>query len=213
MRPLLRLEHWTIQKLKFDRMSNNLVWLTIAFFPIIIALMYWLLMLHKKPNVEFILLRDPAFSGEVAEIYYENDAFYFNPLVENLLLNFKPTEIGQITKLRIDDQLVIGHTIFQMRQLDGWTPHLRIIGYYATDRNLNKGVSVGRSIHAEELNNWEINDIIVKDSTFEPVHFMIFPAQDEWYRIRSVGPKGIYIPYAASKDEKDKKSPTLSGCA
>jgi cell division protein FtsI/penicillin-binding protein 2 len=184
-------------------MSNNLIWLTAVFSPFIIALILWLLLLHERPKAAFIVLRDSAFSDKVAEIYYQDEAFYFRPLAKNLLLKFKP--IDRTTRIQEDDQIVIGHTIFQVRQLDGWTPHLRTVGYYMTDRDLSNGVSVGRSIHSEELNNWEINDIIVKDSTFEPVHFMIFPSQNHRYRIKSLGKKGVYIPYIPSEDEKQKK--------
>ena len=192
MRLLLRVEHWIIRKLKFDRMSNNLIWLTVVLLPIIAGLIWWLLQLHEKPYTEFILLRDPAFSGEVAEIFYKDGDFYIVPRGERILLNFEP--ISDVTTIREDDQLVLGHLIFQVKQLDNWTPHLRIIGYYATDRDLSEGVSVGRSIHPEERNNWELNDIIVQDSSMEPVHFMIAPAQKLFYRIIVSGQKGVYVP-------------------
>jgi peptidoglycan glycosyltransferase len=205
MRQLLRFEHWVIQRFKFDRMTNNLIWLTVAFCPLIIALMFWFLLLHERPNAEFIVIRDPAFSGKVAEIYYKDDAFYVRPLAKHLLLNFKP--ILRIMKIQENDQLIIGHRIFQIRQLDGWVPHLFTIGYYATDRDLHEGVSVGRSIHSEELNNWEINDIIVKDSSFEPVHFMIFPAQQQQYRIKNVSKKGLDVLDVRS-NESDKSGKT-----
>lgn len=200
MRQLLRFEHWIIQKFKFDRMTNNLLWLTVAFFPLIIALIGWLLLLHEPSNVNFIVARDTAFSGKVAEIFFKDDAWYIRPLLRPLLLNFTPIN-GQ-TPIQENDQLAIGHTIFQVKGLDGWTPHLRTVGYYATDRDLSYGVSVGRSIHPEEANHWKYNDIIVKDSTFEPVHFMIFPMASQQYRIKNVAQKGTFIPYVAPKEEK-----------
>ncbi len=203
MRQLLRFEHWIIQKFKFDRMSSNLFWVAAVLIPFIIGLMYWLLTLHEQPDLRYIVSREPSFSGEVAEIFYKEDLFYFRPLIKDLLINFKP--VTKTTKIQENDQIVIGHTIFQVRQLDGWTPHLRTIGYYATDRDLSEGVYVGRSIHPEELNNWKINDLIVKDNTFEPVHFMIFPGNDQHYQIKNVAKKGVYIPYAASKEEGQKK--------
>ena len=206
MRQLLRFEHWIIQKFKFDRMSNNLFWLAAILLPFIVSLMLWLLRLHEQPGIDFIVSRDPSLPGKVAEIYYQDDTFYFRPLIKNLLLNFSP--ISETTQIQENDQIAIGHTIFQVRQLDGWTPHLRIIGYYATDRDLSKGVSVGRSIHSEELNGWEHNTIIVRDNTLEPVHFRIFPRQNQQYYIKNVGPKGFYVPYVPAKDEKqDKNTP------
>ena len=209
MRQLLRIEHWIIQKFRFDRMSNNVFWLVVLLCPFILGLMFWILRLHQQPDIEFIISRDPSFSGEVADIYYKDDSFYLRPLIKNLLINFKP--ITKTTEIRVNDQIVIGHTIFQVRQLDGWTPHLRTIGYYATDKDLNDGISVGRSIHAEELNNWNVNEIIVKDSTVEPVHMMIFPLQKQQYRIKSVGKKGVYVPYVPAKDEKQtEETPTWS---
>lgn len=204
MRQLLRFEHWIIQKFKFDRMSNNLLWVAAVLIPFIIGLMYWLLTLHEQPELQYVVNRDSSFSGEVAEIFYKDEAFYFRPLVRHLLLNFKP--VTKTTQIQENDQIVIGHTIFQVRQLEGWTPHLRTIGYYATDRDLSEGVSVGRSIHPEELNNWEINDIIVKDSTFEPVHFMLSPVNEQQYRIKNVAQKGMYAPpYVPSQEEQQKK--------
>ncbi len=203
MRQVLRLEHWVIRKFRFDRMSNNLFWVVAILFPFIIGLMGWLLRLHEQPGTEFIVIRDPSFSGNVAEIYFRDEHFYFRPLSKNLLINFQP--VSETTRIQENDQIVIGHTIFQVRQLDGWTPHLRTIGYYASERDLSKGVSVGRSIHPEELNNWEVNDIIVKDSTFEPVHFLLFPEGKQHYRIKSIGTKGISVPYTLAQDEKRTK--------
>ena len=79
MRQLLRFEHWMIQKFKFDRMSNNLLWVAVIVLPVIFGLIVWLLRLHEQPDVRFIVSRDPALSGKVAEIYYREDAFYFRP--------------------------------------------------------------------------------------------------------------------------------------
>ena len=206
MRQLLRFEHWMIQQFKFDRMSNNLLWVAVIVLPFIFGLIVWLLRLHDRPDVRFIVSRDPAFSGKVAEVYYKEDAFYFRPLMKHLLLNFRP--LSATTQIQENDQIVIGHTIFQVRHLHDWTPHLRTIGYYATDRDLNRGVSVGRSIHPEELNNWEMNDIIVKDNSFEPVHFTIFPGREKQYRIKNVGKKGVYIPAVPPEDEDKQKRQT-----
>ena len=191
MRHLLRLEHWILRKFKFDRMSNNVFWLAAFLLPFIVGLILWLLRLHQQPNIEYIVNRDPSFSGIVAEIYYRDEAFYFRPLSKQLLLNFAP--VIETRKLEENDQLVIGHTIFQVRQLNDWTPHLLTIGYYATDRDLSDGVSVGRSIHPEEVNQWQVNDIIVKDHTVEPVHFFLFPFQHGQYRIKNVGKKGVDV--------------------
>ncbi len=202
MKQLLRLEHWIIRKFRFDRMSNNLFWLAAILLPFIISLMLWMLRLHEQPGREYIIHRDPSFSRQAAEIYYYENAFYFRPLMPQILINFAP--ISKTTQIYENDQIVIGHTIFQVRQLDDWTPHLRTIGYYVTDRDLSRGVSLGRSIHPEALNTWEMNDIIVKDSTFEPVHFMIFPAKQEQYRIKNVGEKGVYVPYVPSEGETQK---------
>ncbi|PIE35596.1 hypothetical protein CSA56_03700 [candidate division KSB3 bacterium] len=199
MKQILRVEHWIIRKFRFERMSNNLFWLAALLLPFVIALMLWLFRLHDQPGVEFIVNRDPSFSGKVAEIYFQNEQFYFRPLTKNLLVNFRP--VTETSIIQENDQIVIGHTIFQVRQLNGWTPHLRTIGYYATDRALKGGVSVGRSIHSEELNNWETNDIIVKDSTFEPVHFMLFSEGEERFRIKNVGQKGVFVPYVPAEGE------------
>ncbi len=206
MRQLLRIEHAIIRKFRFDRMSSNLFWVAALVLPLIVGLTLWFLGLHEQPHIEFIMIRDQALSGEAAEIYYRNESFYFRPLMRHLLINLKP--VTKTTEIQEDDQIVIGHTIFQVRQLDGWTPHLRTIGYYAADRDLNKGVSVGRSIHPEESNGWEVNEIIVKDNTFEPVHFMISPVQEQLYRIRSVGKKGISIPSKEDTSAKKESSET-----
>ncbi len=200
MRHLLRFEHAIIKKFRFDRMSNNLFWIAVLILPFLIGLMLWLLRLHEKEDINYIINRDPSFTGEVAEIFYYQDKFYFRPLAKNLLLNFMP--VTETIHIREHDQIVIGHTIFQVRQLDDWTPHLRTVGYYATDRELSDGVSVGRSIHPEESNAWNVNEIIVKDNTFEPVHFKIFPYGEQGYAIRSVGQKGVYVPYTLSEGEK-----------
>ncbi len=191
MKHLLRIEHWILRKFKFDRMSRNIFWLAAILLPFIVGLIFWVLRLHQAPDVAYILNRDPSFSGLVAEIYYRGESFYLRPLSQKLLLNFAP--IRKTTQLKEQDQLVIGHTIFQVRQLNDWTPHLLTIGYYATDSDLHDGVSVGRSIHPEELNQWQVNDIIVKDNTVEPVHFFLFPHQLQQYRLKNVGQKGVEI--------------------
>ncbi|MBD3307522.1 hypothetical protein GF339_13920 [candidate division KSB3 bacterium] len=200
MRTLLRCEHWVIQKFRFDNVTNNLFWVVGVLLPFVIGVIIWLLTLHDQPDRNFIVTRDPSLSGEVAEIYYQENQFVFRPLTKHLLLNFAP--VTRPTPLAEQDQLVIGHTIFQVRDLDGWTPHLRTIGYYATDRDLSEGVSVGRSIHPEELNQWEVNEIIVKDNTFEPVHFMLWPLQDRQYRLRSLGAKGVDVPAETSTEDE-----------
>lgn len=199
MRHLLRLEHWILRTFKFDRMSNNILWLAAFLLPFILGLMFWLLGLHQQPDVQYIVNRDPTFSSGVAEIYYRDDGFYFRPLNKQLLLNFLP--VLETTKLEEHDQIVIGHTIFQVRQLDDWTPHLLTIGYYATDRDLSDGVAVGRSIHPEEVNQWQINDIIVKDNAVEPVHFFLFPLEPRQYLIRNVGKKGVDLLTPPPSDE------------
>ncbi|GAK58781.1 predicted peptidoglycan synthetase [Candidatus Vecturithrix granuli] len=205
MRHLLRIEHWILHKFKFDRMSNNLFWLAAILLPFIAGLIFWFLRLHQQPDVEYIVNRDPSFSGLVAEIYYRDDSFYLRPLSKHLLLNFAP--VRNTTQLKEQDQLVIGHTIFQVRQLNDWTPHLLTIGYYAPDRDLNDGVSVGRSIHPEELNQWQINDIIVKDNAVEPVHFFLFPGQPQQYRLKNVGQKGVELLTAPSSPDSSKPKP------
>ena len=206
MRRLLRFEHWVIRQFKFDRMTNNLVWLTVMFAPFIAALLRWLFLLHEHPAAEFMVFRDSAFAGKVAEIAYQDGAFAIRPLVKNVLLNFKPL-LGS-TPIQEDDQLVIGHLILQVQQLDDWTPHLRTIGYYLTDKELNAGVTVGRSMHSEALNNWKINDLIVKDTAFEPVHFTIALASPQQYRLRNVSRQGVDIPYIPPKEKlaKGKKA-------
>ncbi len=191
MKALLHVEHWMIQKFKFDRMSNNLFWLAALMLPVIMSMMVWLGGLHEQTGQEFILLRDAAFTERVAEIFYREGAFYVRPLSKQVLLNFQP--VSQTTALAENDQLVIGHTMLQVRQLDGWIPHLRTIGYYAKDRELQAGVTVGRSIHPEELNTWATNDLIIRDSTVEPVHLRIFPAPNGQYRLQSVGVKGVLL--------------------
>ncbi|MCP4398980.1 MAG: penicillin-binding protein 2 [bacterium] len=206
MKHILRIEHWCIQKFKFDRMSNNLFWLAIVLLPLIISMALWILRLHERTDRQFFVSNDSYFSGMTAEVFYQDNAFYFRPLADNLLLNFSP--VTKTTQIHENDRLVIGHSIFQVRQLDGWTPNLRTIGYYATDRDLQHGVSIGRSIHPEELNQWETNGIIVKDNRFEPVHFRIFSEQDERYRVKNLGMKGVYVPYAPPEGEKlHKDSP------
>lgn len=201
MRHLLRLEHWIIQTFKFDRMTNNLLWLIIVVWPLILGLMLWLLLLHERPDTQYILSHDPELRDKIAEVEYIDGTFYFNPepFVEQVLLNYKP--LRSRVQLQENDQVVIGHTIFQVRQLHDWTPHFRTIGYYAADRDLHAGASVGRSIHPEELNNWAVNDIIVRDRTLEPVHFMLFPAQQGRYRLKNVGRKGVYVQSARQDDE------------
>lgn len=208
MRWLLRFEHWLIRTFKFDRMSNNLLWLLIALFPLVAGLFWWLLRLHDEPDTEFVFIRDPAFSGNVAAISYQDGSFFLQPQKERLLINWKP--VTRRTKLQENDQIVVGHTIFQARQLDDWTPHLQTIGYYAPDRDLHDGVSVGRSIHPEEQNGWQMNEIIVQDSSVEPVHFAIFPAQNKQYQVKSVGQKGIYVPIPPPKEEKSSRTKTAA---
>ena len=200
MKHILRIEHWCIQKFKFDRMSNNLFWLAVVLLPLIVSLALWILRLHERSDRQFLINQDSYFSGITAEVFYKDNAFYFRPLVDNLLLNFSP--VTKTTQIHENDQIVIGHSIFQVRQLEGWTPNLRTIGYYASDRDLQRGVSVGRSIHPEELNQWETNTIIVKDDRFEPVHFKIFPDKNQQYRIQNLGAKGVYVPYIPPDGEK-----------
>ena len=203
MRQILRIEHWCIQKFKFDRMSSNLFWLAAILLPLVLSMGLWILRLHERSDRRFLISYDSYFSGMTAEVFYKDDAFYFRPLADNLLLNFTP--ITKTTQINENDKLVIGHSIFQVRQLDGWTPNLRTIGYYVTDRDLQRGASVGRSIHAEELNDWKHNAIIVKDDRFEPVHFRISPEPNQQYQIENLGMKGVYIPYVLKDGEKRRK--------
>ena len=109
MKQLLRAEHWLIQQCKFDRMSNNLYWIVVALLPCILALMSWLLHVHERAGMEFLVMRDLGFTGKAAEVYYEHDAFYFRPLRSQLLLNFKP--VSKTVKLAEGDLLIVGRTM------------------------------------------------------------------------------------------------------
>lgn len=204
MKYLLRLEHWIIQRCRFDRMSNNLFWLAAALLPCILALMGWLLHLHEREGVEYLVDRDLGFVGRTAEIYRHEDGVYFRPLRSQLLVNFK--SVSKSVKLAENDQLVIGRTIFQAKELESWTPHLRTIGYYLTERDLSGGASFGRSIHPEEANGWKTNDVVVQDTDFEPVHFKLFAAGENQYRLVNIGQKGVFIPAVAPADGKKRKA-------
>ncbi len=173
-------------------MTNNLIWLAVLLLIPISALGLWILRIHDRSDRRFFINYDSCCSGITAEIFYKDARFYCRPLTDRLLLNFAP--ITQTTEIHENDQLVIGHTIFQVRQLDGWTPNLRTIGYYATDRDLEQGLSVGRSFQLEELNAWQRNTIIVKDKRLDPVHFTMIREPGPRYRIRNAGSKGLSVP-------------------
>ena len=204
MKYLLRIEHWMIQRCRFDRMSNNLFWLAAALLPFIFALMGWLLHLHEREGIEYLVDRNLGFTRRAAEIYRHEDGIYFRPLRSQLLVNFKA--VSKSVKLAENDQLVIGRTIFQAKELESWTPHLRTIGYYLTERDLSGGASFGRSIHPEEANAWKTNDVVVQDTDFEPVHFKLFAAGEQQYRLVNLGQKGVFIPAAPPADGKKRKS-------
>lgn len=198
MKQLLRAEHWLIQQCKFDRMSNNLYWIVVALLPCILALMSWLLHVHERAGMEFLVMRDLGFTGKAAEVYYERDAFYFRPLRSQLLLNFKP--VSKTVKLAEGDLLIVGRTMLQVSDLDGWTPNLRTIGYYLTERDLSAGASIGRSPHPEEANQWNVNDIIAQDTSVEPVHVRLARVNAQQYRLRNLGVKGFGVPAAPPAD-------------
>ncbi|GAK51047.1 peptidoglycan glycosyltransferase [Candidatus Moduliflexus flocculans] len=204
MKYLLRFEHWIIQRCRFDRMSNNLFWLAALLLPFILAQMGWLLHLHAREGIEYLVDRNLGFTRRAAEIYRRDDGMHFRPLSAQLLVNFKP--VSKSVKLAENDQIVIGRTIFQAKELESWTPHLRTIGYYLTERDLSGGASFGRSIHPEEANQWQTNDVIVQDTDFEPVHFKLFAAGDNQYRIVNMGQKGVFIPAAPPTDGKKRKT-------
>lgn len=205
MRPILRAEHWIIQTFRFNRMTSNVLWVAAAVVPIIIGMIWWLLGLHEPSNTEVLILRDPAITSEVASITYHEQEFVLTPARESVILHRAPgavfEAISQPTALREYDQLVVGHAIVQVRQLDDWTPHLRMLGYYLPDRELSAGVSVGRSMQPEEANNWRVNAVVVRDSTIEPVHFSLTAARQGTYRLASLGQQGVDVFIAASQDD------------
>ncbi len=204
MKNLLRFEHWMIQRCRFDRMSNNLFWLAAALLPFILALMGWLLHLREREGIEYLVHRDLGFTGSAAEVYHRKDGMYFRPLRSQLLVNFQP--ISKSARLAENDRIVIGQTIFQAKELESWTPHLRAVGYYLTERELSAGAAFGRSIHPEEANQWKVNDVIVQDTDFEPVHFKLLAEKDNQYRLVNLGKKGVFVPAAPPVDGKRKKN-------
>jgi len=195
----LKLEHQTIRLFRLNRMSHNLIWLALGLGVFVGFLSAWLFSLHARPDTEYILIRDPSITSGHAEVYYEGDSFYFRPLEGKVLFNSQ--EIHRAAPLKEGDQFILGHTILQLLDTAGWLPRLKVVGYYLDDRMMHsEKISIGRSDQPEEANHWEPNDLVISDTSFEPIQLWIHPERGA----------GTQEPLKFSIENRGKKSVELS---